>query len=125
MRIKLPLTQIQYLREVPGFRSAGHICSKIVVCEIDCIITVLVSSCEGHMTMCEGHMTMCEGHLTMCEGHMTVCESHMTMYVHHGCSVIYSADYACIVLITIVVANQKNFRLLGTTSSAYWKVPRL
>ena len=24
MRIKLPLTQIQYLREVPGFRSAGH-----------------------------------------------------------------------------------------------------
>ena len=27
MRIKLPLTQIQYLREVPGFRSAGHILS--------------------------------------------------------------------------------------------------
>ena len=25
VRIKLPLTQIQYLREVPGFRSAGHI----------------------------------------------------------------------------------------------------
>ena len=23
--INLPLTQIQYLREVPGFRSAGHI----------------------------------------------------------------------------------------------------
>ena len=27
MRIKLPLTQIQYLCEVPGFRSAGHIYS--------------------------------------------------------------------------------------------------
>ena len=26
VRIKLPLTQIQYLREVPGFHSAGHIC---------------------------------------------------------------------------------------------------
>ena len=25
MRIKLPLSQIQYLREVLGFRSAGHI----------------------------------------------------------------------------------------------------
>ena len=25
VRIKLPLTQIQYLCEVPGFRSAGHI----------------------------------------------------------------------------------------------------
>ena len=25
VRIKLLLTQIQYLREVPGFRSAGHI----------------------------------------------------------------------------------------------------
>ena len=24
VRIKLPLSQIQYLREVPGFRSAGH-----------------------------------------------------------------------------------------------------
>ena len=25
VRIKLPLTQIQYLHEVPGFRSVGHI----------------------------------------------------------------------------------------------------
>ena len=25
VRIKLPVTQIQYLRKVPGFRSAGHI----------------------------------------------------------------------------------------------------
>ena len=25
VRIKLPQTRIQYLREVPGFRSAGHI----------------------------------------------------------------------------------------------------
>ena len=27
----LPLTQIQYLREVPGFRSAGHIYGQLVV----------------------------------------------------------------------------------------------
>ena len=27
VRIKLPVTQIQYLREVPGFHSAGHIYS--------------------------------------------------------------------------------------------------
>ena len=36
VRIKLPLTQIQYLREVPGFRSAGPINYLVVVaCKLE------------------------------------------------------------------------------------------
>ena len=74
------------------------ICSKIVVCEIDCIITVLVSSCEGHMTMCEGHMTMCESHMTMCEGHLTMCEGHMTVCESHMTMCVCTSQLFCHIL---------------------------
>ena len=62
------------------------LCSQIVVFEIDCIIS-LYFNCVSYMTMCAGHMTMCAGHMRMCESYEHV----------HSYSVMYSADFACIV----------------------------
>ena len=94
VRIKSPLIQIQYLREVPGFRSAGHIyhCkSKLVVltterlpwlqtnwrdCNYERFALVLKTNCirqpkgrlpsssYNHNTCTDNPQNICEGVIT-------------------------------------------------------------
>ena len=99
------------------------LCSQIVVFEIDCIISLCFN--------CVSHMTMCKSHDHVCRSHDHVCRSHENVWVIWACTQLlcYVLCWLCMysppLLITIVVANQRNFRLLGTVRLGYGKVPRL
>ena len=44
VRIKSPITRIQYLREVPGFRSAGHILRPLSTSNLSILALLHLSS---------------------------------------------------------------------------------
>ena len=77
VRIKLPLTRIQYLREVPAFRSAGHIFIKSMVSLKMSILQIWVTSASK---VTQKNLQLCS---IKNKGSHTPCDITCSRSIHH------------------------------------------